>query len=171
MEFKRANLEDIILIRGLADIIFHSTYKDLISPEQMEYMFEWMYSIESLKEQMQSGHSFFLAYKNKELCAFFSVELEDEPTHTYHLQKLYLLPQYHGTGAGTELLRGVMDHIKKESPSKAKMLLNVNRQNKRAISFYEKNGLIKLKSVDVNIAEDFYMNDYIMGIEFIKSPK
>lgn len=164
MEFKRAKLEDISLIRILANEIFHNTYKEIISPEQMEYMFEWMYSESSLVEQIEAGHIFYIAYMGDAACGFFSLELKDEAKHIYHLQKLYLLPKYHGHGK--KLLAGVIDYINKESPKEAALRLNVNRHNHRAIRFYEKNGLIKLRAVDVKISDDFYMNDYIMGIDF-----
>ncbi|MFI3290551.1 MAG: GNAT family N-acetyltransferase [Opitutales bacterium] len=163
MKFKKATTEDIQTIRTLADVIFHATYEELISEAQMDYMFEWMYSPASLEEQLNTGHVFHIAYIDEEPCGFFSVELEDESKNLYHLQKLYLLPKFHGNGS--KLLRGVFDYVKSVSPQKASIHLNVNRDNNRAIRFYEKSGLIKLRSVDVEIAPNFYMNDYIMGID------
>lgn len=164
MKFKRATNEDIALIRLLAKEIFYNTYREIISPEQMEYMFDMMYSDDSLLEQITTGHVFHIAYKGGDACGFFSIELKDEAKHIYHLQKLYLLPTCHGQGK--KLLDGVISYIKREAPKEAGMRLNVNRHNHRAIRFYEKNGLVKLRAVDVQISKDFYMNDYIMGIDF-----
>ena len=42
--------------------------------------------------------------------------------------------------------------------------LNVNRSN-RAVRFYEKMGMRKLREGDFPIGDGYYMNDYIMGLE------
>ena len=44
------------------------------------------------------------------------------------------------------------------------MELNVNRNN-RALHFYERMGLRKLREGDFPIGDGYYMNDYIMGLD------
>ena len=44
------------------------------------------------------------------------------------------------------------------------MELNVNRNN-RALHFYERMGMRKLREGDFPIADGYYMNDYIMGLD------
>ena len=42
-KIRKATLEDIEMINRLAWIVFPHTYKEILSPEQMEYMMDWMY--------------------------------------------------------------------------------------------------------------------------------
>ena len=44
------------------------------------------------------------------------------------------------------------------------MELNVNRSN-RALHFYERMGMRRLREGDFPIGGGFYMNDYIMGLD------
>lgn len=59
LHFHKAGLEDILLIRELAERSFLPTYKDILSVEQLEWMFDWMYSCESLREQLSGGARIF----------------------------------------------------------------------------------------------------------------
>ena len=41
---RKATTADCALIQKLAQQIFPVTYKDILTPEQTDYMMEWMYS-------------------------------------------------------------------------------------------------------------------------------
>ena len=58
---RKATADDIPVIRAMADVVFRQTYREILSPEQMDYMMDWMYSEESLHRQMlEEGIVFFL---------------------------------------------------------------------------------------------------------------
>ena len=58
----KATTEDIPVIRQLAEQAFPDTYREILSPEQIDYMMEWMYSAESLHRQMEEeGHTYYIA--------------------------------------------------------------------------------------------------------------
>ena len=102
-EIKKATLEDIPLINKLAWIVFPHTYKELLSPGQIEFMMDWMYSPTNLKKQMtEDGHTYFIAYEGDEPAGYLSIQPEGE--HTYHLQKIYVLPSFQGKKLGKQLL-------------------------------------------------------------------
>lgn len=44
---RKASVEDCGLIREMACVAFPDTYKTILSPEQLDYMMEWMYSPET----------------------------------------------------------------------------------------------------------------------------
>jgi len=162
-EIRKATLEDIELINRLAWIVFPHTYKKILSPEQMEYMMDWMYSPENLRKQMtEDGHIYYLAYEGDEPAGYLSIQPEGE--HTYHLQKIYVLPSYQGKKLGKFLFEQAIKAIKELHPEPCQMRLNVNRQNK-ALTFYEKMGMQKVDEGDFHIGNGYYMNDYIMGLE------
>lgn len=162
-DIRKATLDDIPVIRSLAMEVFPHTYREILSPEQIDYMMEWMYSSDSLSKQMlDEGHIYYLACLEGRAVAYLSIQPEGE--HVFHLQKLYVLPACQGIQIGKLLFVQAIKAIKELHPAPCQMRLNVNRQNK-ALSFYEKMGMTKVDEGDFPIGSGYYMNDYIMGME------
>ena len=162
-EIRKATLADIPLINQLAWIVFPHTYKDILSPEQIDYMMEWMYSPTNLKKQMmEDGHIYYLAFHGDEPAGYLSIQPEGE--HIYHLQKIYVHPNYQGMKLGKMLFQQAIDGIKELHPAPCQMRLNVNRHNK-AIDFYRNMGMYKMAEGDFHIGNGYYMNDYIMALD------
>lgn len=161
---RKANIKDIPAIREMANVVFRKTYAKILSPQQMEYMMDWMYSQESLLKQMTIlGHVFYID-GNKGYVSFrYDRKLEDG-TELYHLEKLYVMPEYQGTGLGLRLFNIVVESVKKLAHNHARIELNVNRYN-TAVTFYEHLGMYKAETGDFPIGMGFYMNDYIMALD------
>ena len=114
-EIRKATLEDISLINELAWIVFPHTYKELLSPGQIEFMMDWMYSPANLQKQMtEDGHIYFIAYKDEVPAGYLSIQPEGE--HTYHLQKIYVLPHFQGMKLGKLLFNHAIKAIKELHP-------------------------------------------------------
>ncbi|MBO5250979.1 MAG: GNAT family N-acetyltransferase [Bacteroidaceae bacterium] len=162
-KIRKATLVDIHVIRRLASIVFPATYKEILSPEQLNYMMDWMYSAESLQKQMtEEGHIYYLAFKDGKPAGYFSIQPEGE--HVFHLQKIYVLPFFQGMKLGKFLFEQAIKAIKELHPEPCQMRLNVNRQNK-ALGFYQKMGMTKVDEGDFPIGNGYFMNDYIMGLD------
>ena len=160
---RKASVDDIPVIRAMAQVAFPDTYKEILSPEQIDYMMEWMYSAESLRRQMmEEGHIYYVAYREGRAVAYLSIQFEGE--HVFHLQKLYVLPAYQGMHLGKKLFEQAIQAIKELHSAPCQMRLNVNRYN-RALTFYEKMGMTKVDEGDFPIGNGYYMNDYIMGLD------
>ena len=112
---RKASVEDCGLIREMACVAFPDTYKTILSPEQLDYMMEWMYSPENLRRQMAEGHVYYIAYKDGTPCGYLSVQPEAEDL--YILQKIYILPRFQGVHAGSFLFRKAIEHIKQLHPA------------------------------------------------------
>jgi len=163
IEIRRASVDDIDAIRAAADVAFRAAYAAILSPEQTEYMMNMMYSTESLRRQMKvERQTFYLAVDNGRTIGYVSIERQGE--RLFHLQKIYLLPEYQGRRIGERLFECACRHIKELCPEPCTMELNVNRHN-RAIGFYERMGMRKVREGDFPIGNGYYMNDYIMGME------
>lgn len=169
---RSASTEDISLIHDMAEIVFRQTYKDILSEAQMEFMMDWMYSEPNISEQMLVlNHKYFIAEEDGEPCGYMSIERErpsredeDEPIEQYHLQKLYILPEYQGRGYGKALFDKAVSFVKEISTGPARINLNVNRNN-NAVSFYEKMNMKVTAQGDFPIGSGFYMNDYIYSLD------
>ena len=159
---RKATTNDIPLIHEMAWVVFPHTYKEILTPEQIDYMMEWMYSEDSLHKQMEKdGHIYYLAFKEDEPAGYLSIQPEGE--HVFHLQKIYVLPSFQGMKLGKQLFEQAIKAIKELHPAPCQMRLNVNRQNK-ALTFYERMGMVKVDEGDFPIGNGYYMNDFIMGM-------
>ena len=163
-EIRKATIEDIPLINRLAWIVFPHTYKELLSPGQIEFMMDWMYSPTNLYKQMtEDGHIYYLAFQGDEPAGYLSIQPEGE--HVYHLQKIYVLPSYQGKKLGKLLFQQAIDGIKELHPAPCQMRLNVNRYNTKAVEFYQRMGMKKIFEGDFDIGHGYLMTDYIMALE------
>lgn len=165
--FKQASKSDIPIIQEIANITFRDTYQKILSHEQLEWMYNWMYSKESLQFQMEHDHTFFIIKIKKEGSDAFVpvgyISIEKQEKKLFHLQKIYLLPAMQGKGLGKVLIDKGIDYVKSFGLKSCKIELNVNRSNK-AVDFYKKMGFTIEKSGDFDIGNGYYMNDYIMSI-------
>lgn len=163
LTIRKTTTDDCALINRLATVVFPATYQDIISPEQMDFMMDWMYSPENLRKQMEEeGHVYFIASEESEPCGYLSIQQQGEDV--FHLQKIYVLPYFQGAHLGGKLFDYAVEYIKSIHPAPCLMELNVNRNNK-ALHFYERKGMRKLREGDFEIGNGYYMNDYIMGLE------
>ena len=154
---KHGTLSDIPVVIGIQEKTWEPTYREILSLEQIVYMFEKIYSPEALENQMIEGGQQFLLLFDAEIPVGFAAVSQEEPGY-FKLHKIYVLPNMQGTGAGKYLLAEIEQYVK--SVGGKKLALNVNRYNK-ARSFYEKMNFVMIKEVDVPIGP-YWMNDFIM---------
>ncbi len=162
LSFIKASKEDIFTIQHLARTIWFSHYPGIISEEQIEYMLNVMYSAETIAKEIQEGFYWYVAMVESQPVGFISFHFEK-----FHgnikLEKLYILPSFHGNGNGQKAL----EFIKKNSKELgAKVLtLRVNKQNEKAIKAYLKSGFLKDYEDVANIGNGYVMDDFIMSIK------
>ena len=162
-DIRKATIDDISTIRHMAATVFPATYREILSPEQIDYMMEWMYSEESIRKQRtEEGHIYYIAHQGELPVGYLSIQPEGE--HIYHLQKLYVLPTFQGMHLGEQLFKQAITAIKALHPEPCQMRLNVNRLNE-ALTFYQKMGMTQIDEGDFPIGNGYYMNDYIMGLD------
>lgn len=161
MEILNAQGPHFLIIQHIAKFTWPDTFKNILSADQITYMLEMMYSDKALQEQVQAGHSFILAIEDGTYHGFASYEHNYENTDITKVHKLYILPSSQGKGVGRALLQEITARAKQ---CQNKMLtLNVNRKNP-AVIFYQNLGWHITKEVDIDIQNNFYMNDYVMEL-------
>jgi GNAT superfamily N-acetyltransferase len=172
LTIRTATLSDRALIRSISERTWPSTYGHIISQEQIDFMLDWMYSDASLEKQMNTGCEFYIANLNGDDVGFCSVSPEEEENSStekvkgvksHKLNKLYVLPLSQGTGAGKALLNKCIEVAKVSGSSS--LFLQVNKLN-TAYSFYLKQGFIKEAEFKFDIGNGFYMDDYVMRLNF-----
>lgn len=76
---RKATVADYELIHMMAKEVFPATYKDILSPEQLDYMMDWMYAPSNVRKQMEEeGHVYSIAYKENEPCGYVSVQQQEK---------------------------------------------------------------------------------------------
>ncbi|MBV8253167.1 MAG: GNAT family N-acetyltransferase [Chitinophaga sp.] len=158
-QIKLATIADIPVIQALAVKIWTPTYQSILSPEQMTFMMDMMYSTPSLEQQMtEKEHQFIIMADGEAPIAYAAYSKTDDPS-IYKLHKIYLDPTYQGKGAGKFLLNTVADQVAAKGATILE--LDVNRFNK-AKQFYEKMGFSVIKEKNTDIGNGYLMEDYVM---------
>jgi len=152
---------DIATIREIANITWPVAYGSYISQAQLDYMLDMMYSDNSLLEQMNKGHQFYIAEHQNTPIGFASVSKEEE--NACKLNKLYVLPTAQKTGAGKALLHKTIEYAIGYAANC--LYLQVNKQN-NAQHFYSKHGFTVRESSILEIGNGYIMDDYIMELVF-----
>lgn len=158
-----ATLEDLPAIAALAAVVWRACYPGMITGEQIDYMLDRMYALDTLREEILSqGVHYDRLLLDHELAGFASYGPTNEPG-AFKLHKLYLHPDLHGRGLGTMLLQ----HCEREARrlGALRLLLNVNKRNVKAIRAYQRNGFATVQSVVTDIGGGFVMDDYVLAKE------
>lgn len=167
LTYREATIKDVALIRSLADGVWQATYADILSPEQIDYMFEMMYSVENILIQMQErNHHYLIIMNDNTPCAYISIE--PLGAGRYNFQKIYARREMHGCGVGRYMIECGIEWVCKYESRQSRSVdghivieLFVNRRNP-AVGFYRHMGFDIVSTRDHAIGNDFYMNDYIM---------
>jgi GNAT superfamily N-acetyltransferase len=156
---RKATLNDVETIRGIAEQTWRHTYSTILEKEQIDYMLGEIYSVEEIVLQLKHDtQAYLLLVEDDKPVAFAGYSPRAEDPEIYKLHKLYCLPETQGKGFGKILINAVIN--KTLEAGKHTLDLNVNRYNK-AKSFYEKMGFVVAYEEDIPIGK-YWMNDFVM---------
>jgi len=143
----------------MAGKIWPKVYGQLISPEQIRYMLDLMYSEENMKSDIASGNAVYCWIRDGAepvgFCAFGPLT----PSKTCEIHKLYVLPERHGKGYGKKAILSISRSAREAGSSHLE--LRVNRENADAIAFYRACDFLKHSSDCKDIGGGFVMDDFI----------
>ena len=156
-----ATIDLIPVIQELSDKIWPVTFKNILSPEQIKYMMDMMYSTEALETQIDKlGHKYLLACDGDRYVGYLSYEPHYKGRQWTKIHKIYLLPSLQGKGVGRLFIDEVACFAVQNDDWE--LSLNVNRNN-HAIGFYEKMGFKIIDRENIDIGNGFLMEDYVMN--------
>ena len=154
-----ASPDNIVDIQKIAEETWPVTFVSILSSEQIRYMMNWMYSSASLTEQFSTDNRYFLARSGGKYLGFMSIENNYQQSARTKIHKAYILPSAQRKGIGAAMFDiAISEAIKSGDEA---ICLNVNKNNKQAIAFYEKYGMKNIKAEVIDIGNGFVMDDYV----------
>lgn len=146
--------EEIKNIEMMASIIWPITYKDILSPNQIQYMLNKYLSSDAIKENIVQNNTYILLFDhdNKNKIGFATYLLTKDKIF---LSKLYLLPLFQNQGYASMLIEFLKSY-------KMPIELTVNKKNKAAYEKYIHLGFKCINSIVTDIGNNFYMDDYVL---------
>lgn len=158
------NINDLQII---AERTFRETFSEFNTENDLnQYCLEKLNSEALLEELANESSQFYGLYSNKEIKGYLKINLNDAQTefrnkNSLEIERIYLLKELHGTLAGKLLLNKAIQLAKQSVVEN--IWLGVWEQNKRAISFYEKNGFKKIGEHSFTLGSDI-QNDFIYSL-------
>ena len=159
-EIVPATCDDLGLIRDLATRIWNDHYPGIITQEQIDYMLAQDYAVERLQQDLEAGICIDKLLLDGELTGF-SAYGPTSGSDEIKLHKLYVNQSVHGKGFGSKLLEHCESNVRARGYHK--IILQVNKNNTKAIKAYERNDYYLQESVVVDIGGGFVMDDFIMA--------
>ena len=150
---------DYNIIQQLAYKIWPVTYGDILSTEQLDYMLDSFYSIESITQSVKNNQPFLLAIENQDCVGFISYEHFYKKLPVTRIHKIYVSNEIQGRGIGKMLFSEV--ELLAKAAKSISVSLNVNRFNNAQL-FYLKMGFKIIKEEDISIGNGYLMEDYVM---------
>lgn len=163
MYLKKITKNQLPIVRDLAYAIWPSTYGEILSNEQLNYMLDNFYSIDNLENQMNNGQVFELFFEDNKVVGFVAYEFNCNETGLLKIHKIYLLPETQGKGFGKLMIDEIVKFAKNDYQKG--VFLNVNKYNK-AQFFYQKLGFLIAKEEVIDIGNNYIMDDYVMELLF-----
>jgi diamine N-acetyltransferase len=161
IEIIQASPEQLSIVQKIAHQTWPVTFSNILTPEQIQFMLNWMYDLKALEQQVnEKGHVFLLAKEQDEFFGFASYETHCKDQAKTKIHKIYILPGTQGKGIGKKLISHIKD-IAFLTGDKF-LYLNVNRFNENAISFYKHIGFYEAFREVIDIGNGFIMDDIVM---------
>ena len=144
MEITRVMPNDIEQLQKIARQTFYDTFSADNSEENMSQYLEEQFSLEKLYAELNNEDAaFYFAKLNNTVIGYLklntgSSQTEIKDNHALEIERIYVLREYHGKKAGQLLYEMAIQVAEQKNASY--IWLGVWEENKRAISFYKKNG-------------------------------
>ncbi len=168
LEIKKADINDLDIVRSIAIKTFVESFADENSKENMELYIENNLSISKLKAEFENPDAmFFLAYFEAEVVAYLKLNLGEEQTLSFgpksiEIERIYVLYSFQHRQIGKELLDKTIEIAKVHS--KSHICLGVWEKNLKAITFYKKHGLREIGKHVFMLGNDA-QNDLLMQLD------
>ena len=138
---RSASERDLAKVSVLLGETWHATYDALYGADKVAELTEKWHSVPALKARLaRRDAEFVVADNGRELGGMGYAAMSESLKKGVVLHQLYVLPKFHRQGIG----RDMFAELETCFPDADFMQLEVEPQNRAAISFYEAHGFVKI---------------------------
>jgi len=164
LRIETAALDDIPALISLARKIWHAHYPGIITVDQIDYMLAQGYAVEKITAEIAVEDITWLKILDGTTMIGFAA-FGPYGERQIKLHKLYLEVDRHSQGIGAAALAEIEQRAVAKGATS--IVLNVNKDNHKAIKSYRRSGYQVAESVTVAIGSGFIMDDYVMRKELV----
>lgn len=166
--FEKCTWEDVLKLQELSIKTYRETFEAYNSEENMKEYLDRAYETQCLKAEIADPNVNYLFLQNGSSTVGY-IRLNQAPSQSdindeksLEIQRIYVLKEFKGQGAGTVMIRLAIEEAKKLQ--KEYIWLGVWEKNKKALEFYNKKGFKNI-GVHTFVMGDDAQNDYIMRLD------
>jgi ribosomal protein S18 acetylase RimI-like enzyme len=154
VRIRRIGVDELEIVRELAQIIWPKCYRNIIGPDRVDAMLAVLYATDNLeREMLADGHVFWIVRVNGLDVGYASAYTDG---NRLWLKKLYVRDEFSGLGLGKALIEAALGHFSAEE-----LALYVNKDNTPAINYYLRSGFQVEAEVPVQMGP-YEFTDYVM---------
>lgn len=156
---RKADYEDVKVLKKLADELVPSSFKGVLNTTQIDHMLDKFFTQEALQDALNAGKDYFIASLDGEDLGVVSV-IKHGP-NLFLMQKIYVSQKALGKGIGTALFEEVKQYVKQQqTPCTIELPIN---QHNPGLPFYVKQGMKKIRDAGIDMG-DFFINEEVYSI-------
>lgn len=155
--YQKAKVDEASEIKKLLYKTWTSTYSDIYSLETIDTVTAYWHSIKLLTKQILNPNIAFIVAKDNEKIIGMCNAIFKQKNNSLNIQKLHVDPGYQRQGIGSTLIKKVIEAF----PNVSKVNLEVEKQNHRALAFYQKHEF-KVVGKKVLIVKNIHMPCLVM---------
>ena len=136
IEIRPATPTHIDGIQRVAEQAWYSAHEPIVGAETVDEFLEKYYDAETFRSLIENDAIFPVAVASESnVVGFASASPDNDCASTYHLGRIYILPDRWGEGIGRRLLADIEQTVERRGGERIK--LGVMAENERAVKFYE----------------------------------
>lgn len=158
IHIKRISVIDVEDLQIISKQTFFETFANENSESDMKNYLNENLSLDTLKKELFNTKSeFYVLSFNEKIIGYLKLNFGEAQTElknntSLEIERIYVLKEFHGQNMGQLLYNNALEIATKHSIKE--IWLGVWEKNKRAISFYKKNGFIEFDSHIFKLGND-----------------
>jgi ribosomal protein S18 acetylase RimI-like enzyme len=168
IHIREVQASELALLQQISRDTFVEAFEHLNNPSDFKLYLEKAFAHKQIKQEYENSNSYhFFAEFDAEVIGIIKLNLGSAQTelpfkNSLEIQRIYVKSNYQGLKVGKQFLQFVIDFAKLKKIDQ--IWLGVWEKNKRAISFYERNGFVAFSKHEFFVGTDQQF-DIMMQLE------
>lgn len=158
LQIQKVKIGEVEQLRDISVSTFTETFASVNSAENMANYLANNLSKQKLADELNTtGSEFYFAILNQQIIGYLKIntgkaQTELKEANSLEIERIYISKEYHGKKAGQFLYESAVQIAAEKSADY--IWLGVWEHNRRAISFYRKNGFVEFDKHSFMLGDD-----------------